>query len=149
MYAFNSHTFSNDGKLIVNFLMLISRPLRLCHYMETCRWLRFPTSKTAWTLTLQNGLPVSPARWAHSLTFWQIWSPLERTTCPTSVNCPGIVMRWDRCFNAPASIDRGAYCFTGVVCLSVRLSVDLYVCLSAENLTCELNIFLYLPYYSS
>ena len=34
----------------------------------------------------------------------------------------------------------GAYCFTGV-CLSL--------CLSAEHLTCELNIFLLLPYYLS
>ena len=48
------------------------------------------------------------------------------------------------CLYAPR-IDRlVAYCFTGV-CLSVCLSI----CLSAENLTCELNIFLLLPYYSS
>ena len=43
---------------------------------------------------------------------------------------------------APASIDRGHFVLPVSVCPSVCLS-------AAENLTCELNIFLQLPYYSS
>ena len=48
-------------------------------------------------------------------------------------------------FYAPASIDRGHIVLPVYVCLTVCLSVRL----SAENLTCELHIFLYLQYYSS
>ena len=43
-------------------------------------------------------------------------------------------------FYAPALIDRG-HCFPGVH-LSIRLSVFPSFCVSDENLTCELNIFL-------